>query len=162
MKLKIYTVLIMTAALLAIACGKSDADLTKAANDKLAADKIAGVTASVKDGVGTLSGEVADITVKTKAEASVKGVEGIKSVNNQLTLPPPKPAATPAGDDKMLEGTVNENLKKAGLTTVTATVADGSVTLTGTVATKEDFAKAQMAATSTNPKHVDNKVEVKK
>ena len=48
--------------------GKSDADLQKAASDKLAADKVAGVTVSVKDGVATLTGEVGDQTVKAKAE----------------------------------------------------------------------------------------------
>jgi osmotically-inducible protein OsmY len=83
-------------------------------------------------------------------------------VVNQLTLTPPKPAPLPVGDDKMLEGTVNENLKKAGLTTVTAAVTEGNVTLTGTVASTADLAKAMQAASSTNPKHIDNKVTVKK
>jgi len=95
MKLKIYAVLIMAAAALAIACGKSDADLTKAATDKLAADKVAGATVAVKDGVATLTGEVADVTVKTRAEASVKTVDGIKSVTNNITLKPLPPAPLP-------------------------------------------------------------------
>ena len=160
MKLKIFTVLMLSIAMLA-ACGKSDADLTKAATDKLAADKIVGVTAVVKDGVATLTGEVADITVKSKAEASVKSVEGIKSVTNNITLKVVA-APTPSGDDKMLEGTVNENLKKANLTGVTATVSNGEVTLNGTVANNADLAKAMQAATSTNPKKVNNNVTVKK
>ena len=161
MKLKFFTVLMMAAAVFMSACGKSDSDLTKAVNDKLTADKVTGVTASVKDGVATLSGEAADVTVKTQAEKSAKAVEGVKSVTNNITLKAVA-APTPNGDDKMLEGTVNENLKKANLTTVTATVSNGEVTLSGTVGNQADFAKSQMAATSTNPKRVINNVTVKK
>ncbi len=74
MKAKYLTVLTLAIALFASACGKSDADLTKAATDKLAADKVTGVTVKVEKGVATLTGEVADAAVKSKAEASVKTV----------------------------------------------------------------------------------------
>jgi hyperosmotically inducible protein len=161
MRIKFFTVLLVAIAMFAAACGKSDTDLTKAASDKLTADKVTGVTVVVKDGVASLSGEVADVTVKSKAEASVKGVEGIKSVTNGITLKA-VPAPTPDGNDKMLEGTVNENLKKANLTGVTATVSNGEVTLNGTVASQADLAKAMQAASSTNPKKVNNNVTVKK
>ena len=92
MTVKLLTFLALAAVLFLSACGKSDADLQKAATDKLAADKVTGVTVAVKDGVATLTGEVADVTVKSKAEASVKTVEGIKSVTNSLTT---KPLPTP-------------------------------------------------------------------
>ncbi|HTH52033.1 MAG TPA: BON domain-containing protein [Pyrinomonadaceae bacterium] len=162
MKIKFLTVLALALTMMLVACGKSDADLTKAATDKLAADKITGVTVAVKDGAATLTGEVADITVKTKAEASVKGVEGIKSVTNSITLKPLPPAPTPMGEDKMMEGTINENLKKASVTGVTVSVSNGQVTLSGEVPTKEDLAKAMQAASSTHPKGVTNNVTVKK
>src|SRR3954466_10422685 len=113
MKIKFATVLMLAGVLLLAACGKSDADLTKAANDKLAADKVTGVTVAVKDGVATLSGEVADITVKNKAEASAKSVEGVKSVVNSTTTKP-LPTPAPVAADPMLKGKVEENLKKAG------------------------------------------------
>lgn len=160
MKIKFLTVLALAAALMLAACGKSDADLTKAASDKLAADKVTGVTVAVKDGVATLTGEVADITVKTKAETSVKSVEGIKSVTNSITLKPLPPAPTPMGDDKMMEGTINENLKKANVTGVTVAVSNGEVTLTGEVA-KADLAKAMQAANAANPKKVNNQLKTK-
>jgi hyperosmotically inducible periplasmic protein len=153
MKLKIFTVLMLSIALLA-ACGKSDADLTKAATDKLAADKIVGVTAAVKDGVATLTGEVADITVKSKAEASVKSVEGVKSVTNSITLKP-LPTPEPPSPDKMIEGTINESLKKKGITGVTVTVSNGEVTLSGTV-DKAKVAEVMMAANEAKPKKVIN------
>ena len=70
MKIKIFTILALSAALFLSACGgKSDADLQKLAQDKLAADKITGVNVAVKDGIATLTGEVADIAVRGKAEA---------------------------------------------------------------------------------------------
>lgn len=132
MKVKFLTVLTLTVALMMSACGKSDADLTKAATDKLAADKVVGVTVAVKDGVATLTGEVADITVKNKAEASVKAVEGIKSVVNSCTLKP-LPVATPSAPDPALTGKITEDLKKAGCSTASVTVTNGKVTVTGEV-----------------------------
>ena len=131
MKIKFLTVASLVFVLLLGACGKKDADVQKAAQDKLAADGVAGVTVSVKDGVATLTGQVKDITVKNKAEASAK-VEGVKSVNNQITLAP-LPTPVPAPVDPMLKGKVEENLKKAGCTGATVEIANGTVTLSGTV-----------------------------
>ncbi|HEX3101390.1 MAG TPA: BON domain-containing protein [Pyrinomonadaceae bacterium] len=159
MKVKFFTVLMLAVALFMSACGKSDADLTKAATDKLTADKITGVTVAVKDGVATLTGEVADQSVKAKAEASVKTVDGIKSVTNNCTLKP-LPTPAPVSPDKMLEGTVNEALKKKNITGVTVSVADGVITLTGTVE-KAHLAEVMAAAQETKPKKVENKLTVK-
>ena len=132
MKAKFLTVLMLAIAVMAAACGKSDADLTKAVNDKLKADGVTGVTATVKDGVATLTGEVADITVKTKAETSAKAVEGVKSVTNSVTTKP-LPTATPAAADPALTGKITEDLKKAGCTGASVTVVNGKVTVTGEV-----------------------------
>lgn len=132
MKLKFLTVLTLSFSLFLMACGKSDADLQKAANDKLTAEKVSGVTATVKDGVATLTGEVENITVKTKAAAAVKSVDGIKNVtDNVSTKPLPTPEPPPA--DPMLKGNVEESLKKAGCTGVTIEVKDGVVTASGSV-----------------------------
>jgi hyperosmotically inducible protein len=163
MKAKFITAFALAVAVFLSACGgKSDADLQKAASDKLTADSVTGVSVAVKDGNATLTGEVADITVKSKAETSVKTVEGIKTVTNNITLKPLPPAPTPAGDDKMLEGTINQNLKKENLTGVKVAVSNGEVTLSGEVASTADLAKAMQAASSTNPKRVVNMITVKK
>ncbi len=154
MKLKALTILTLAVALFLSACGKSDADLQKAAMDKLAADKVVGVTVVVKDGVATLTGEVADVTVKSKAEASVKAVEGIKSVTNSITTKP-LPTPAPPSPDMMLQGTINEGLKKKGFTTVTAVVANGEVTLSGTV-DKAKLAEVMAVANEAKPKKVIN------
>ena len=161
MRVKFLTVLMLAIALFMSACGKSDADLQKAATDKLTADKVTGVTVAVKDGVATLTGEVADQSVKGKAETSVKAVEGIKSVTNNCTLKPIPPAAPPS-PDKMLEGTINEGLKKKNITGITVSVADGVVTLSGEVADKAKMAEVNAVAAETKPKKVENKLTVKK
>ena len=124
--------LALVLAVVAGACGKKDADIQKAVQDKLTADGVTGVTATVKDGVATLSGEVADITVKSKAENSAKGVDGVKSVTNNLTLKP-VPVATPAANDQALKGKIEENWKKAGCTGATGDVKDVVSTISGTV-----------------------------
>jgi hyperosmotically inducible protein len=130
MKFKFITVLSLAFVMLLSACGKSDADIQKAAQAALTAANAPGATVTVKDGVATLTGEVADITVKNKAESAVK-VDGVKSVTNNLTLKPVAPAATPP-PDQMLKGTTEESLKKAGCP-VTIDVKDGTITATGTV-----------------------------
>ena len=161
MKVKVFTVLTLACALFMMACGKSDADLQKAATDKLAADKVVGVTVAVKDGVATLTGEVADAAVKSKAEATVKGVEGIKSVTNSCTIKP-APTPPPPSPDQMIQGTVNEAIKKIGVAGVTATVTDGEIVLTGEVS-KADLVKVMQAANEAkgNAKKVTNKLTVK-
>ncbi|HRJ88207.1 MAG: BON domain-containing protein [Blastocatellia bacterium] len=159
MKIKFLTLLAVAAVAFMAACGKSDADLAKAVNDKLAADKVTGITAAVNSGVATLTGEVTDITVKNKAEASAKAVEGIKSVTNNVTVKAPPPP--PPSPDKMIEGTVNEAIKKLGITGVTVTVADGVVTLSGEVTGRENLAKVMQAANEAKPKKVENKLTVK-
>jgi len=132
MKLKVLTALVLMLAIVAGACGKKDSDIQKAVQDKLAADSVTGVNASVKDGVATLTGEVADVTVKSKAESAAKTVDGVKSVTNNITLRA-LPLATPAAPDPALTGKINENLKKAGCTGATADVVNGKVTIKGTV-----------------------------
>ena len=161
MKVKIFTIITLAVALFLIACGKSDGDLQKAASDKLAADKVAGVTVAVKDGVATLSGEVADITVKNNAEKSVKSVEGIKSVTNNCTLKPlPPPPAEPQQTDAMMKGKIEEALKKMAITGVTVAVKDGEATLSGTIP-KDRLAEATKAAMEADVKHVNNQLKTK-
>lgn len=154
MKVKVFTVLTLAVALFLSACGKSDADLLKAANDKLAADKVTGVTVAVKDGVATLTGEVADVTVKTKAATSVKAVDGIKSVTDSTTTKP-LPTPPPVSPDKMIQGLLEEKLKKAGIDGVTVAVADGEITLSGKV-DKAKFSEIMMLANESKPKKIIN------
>ena len=131
-KLSILVVFALAVAVMAAACGKKDADIQKAVQDKLTADGVTGVTATVKDGVATLTGEVKDVTVKSKAETSAKSVDGVKSVTNNISLAA-LPVATPSASDQALKGKIEENWKKAGCTGATVDVKDGVATIGGTV-----------------------------
>jgi osmotically-inducible protein OsmY len=157
MKIKFLAVFSLAMVMLLSACGKSDADLQKAVADKLAADNVTGITVAVDGGVATLSGEAADITVKNRAAASAKAVEGVKSVTDnirlrELTTPVPAPA------DPMLQGKVEENLKKAGCTGATVVVADGTVTLSGTVP-QAKFAECVKVANESGAGKLNNLLE---
>jgi hypothetical protein len=55
------------------------------------------VKVSVQDGVVTLSGEVADEETKTATVNAVKHIEGVKSINNNLTV---KAVTTPGPEKK--------------------------------------------------------------
>lgn len=156
MRVKFLTALSLAIVLMLGACGKKDGDLQKSAQDKLAADGVAGVTVAVKDGVATLSGQVKDITVKNKAEASAK-VEGVKSVVNQITLAP-LPTPVPAPADPMLKGKVETNLEKAGCKGAIATIANGTVTLTGTVP-EAKFAECVRVAQESGAGKVENQLQ---
>jgi Predicted periplasmic or secreted lipoprotein len=157
MKIKFLTVLVLALSVLAAACGKKDADIQKSAQDALTAQNVTGATVTVKDGVATLTGEVADITVKNKAETAVKGADGVKSVTNNLTLKPlPTPVPPPA--DPMLKGKVEESLKKAGCTGATVDVTGGTVTLKGTVPDAK-FAECVQAANQSGAGKVDNQLQ---
>lgn len=163
MKVKFFTILTLAVALFLSACGgKSDADLQKAATDKLAADKVAGVTVAVKDGVATLTGEVADITVKNKAGESVKAVEGIKSVSNNCTLkplpPPPAQVVETPQTDAMMKGTIEQAIKKLGINTIGVSVKDGEVTLTGSCPNNRK-AEVMKAALEADVKKVNNQLK---
>ena len=157
MKLRSLTILMLAFALMAAACGKKDADIATAVNDKLKADGVTGVTASVKDGVATLTGEVADVTVKTKAENSAKTVDGVKSVTNNVTTRP-LPAATPAANDQALTGKIDENLKKAGCTGATVSVVGGKVTVSGTVPNAK-YAECIQVIQQSGITGIDNKLQ---
>jgi hyperosmotically inducible periplasmic protein len=143
---KILTILCLALALAFAACGgKSDADLQKAAETAVKA-KAPSVTVAVKDGVVTLSGEVADAATKTAAETAAK-VEGVKSVTNNITVKP-TPTPTPATANTADKTKIEDALKKAGCATVTVDITTTPMTLKGTVpkGKKVDCVKAAQEA----------------
>ncbi|MFN0277917.1 MAG: BON domain-containing protein [Pyrinomonadaceae bacterium] len=162
MKVKILTVFTLALALFLSGCGggKSDADLQKAVSDKLTAEKVTGVIVAVKDGVATVSGEVADITVKNKVASTAKGVEGVKSVTDNTTLKALPQPAEPEQSDPSIKVKVEEGIKKLGVSGITVAVAEGEVTLTGTVP-KDRLAEVIKATMEADVKKVNNKLTVK-
>ncbi|MCU0352555.1 MAG: BON domain-containing protein [Cytophagales bacterium] len=138
-----------------------DAALTKSIQEKLQA--MPGVSVAVAEGVATLTGEVDSEAMIAQAEAAAKGVEGVKSVVNSLTVKPapvPEPAVTFSPDDS-LKTAVEENFKKYNVSGVTASVQNGEITLTGNVKRSQlqDIIKA---ANEAKPKKVNNQLNISK
>lgn len=111
-----------------------------------------GVTATVNNGAVTLTGEVADDAAKAAAETAAQGVEGVKSVTNNITVTPVEISADPA----LANNVAAEVAKYPG---VNATVTDGVVTLRGTIS-KADLPNLMSALMAMNPKNVENQLTV--
>ncbi|HMF57125.1 MAG TPA: BON domain-containing protein [Pyrinomonadaceae bacterium] len=149
------------------ACNRGPDDATLAANvkAKLAADTTlssAGINVTAQSGAVTLSGTVNSEADKSKAEQIAKGVDGVKSVTNSLTVKPPVVNATPppVSPDAKLKTDVMAALTKYGITGVNVEVANGEVTLTGDIP-RAKLQDAMKAAQESHPKKVNNKMNIK-
>jgi len=155
----------MTAITLILALGMSvasckkvnDADVQKAAQEALATDPaLDGVVVTVQEQVATLTGIVEDDTAKTAAESAVAAVENVKSVVNRIDVVPSAP------DYSELDATINAALADAlkDYKTVTATVQDGVITLTGEIK-ERDLPKLMEKLNALNPVEIVNNLSVK-
>lgn len=119
-----------------------------------------GVTVTVDKGVVTLSGEVADEATKQAAETAAKGLEkdGVKSVNNNLTVtPPPPPPPVVSADDTLTSGV---NAVLAAYKGITAEVKDGVVTLRGDIK-RADLTNLMQALNALGAKKIENQLNIK-
>ena len=134
----------------------SDADVKTAVDNAIAAN--AGpstVSTSVNDGVVTLSGEVKDEATKTAAETAARGVNGVKSVTNNLSVTPPPVVITA---DDPLKASIDNTVK--AYPGVSASIQDGIVTLTGEIK-RADLQKLMMELNTLKPKSIENKLTIK-
>ena len=140
--------------------GPSDEALTQNVQAKLKADSTlatAPITVSTANGVVTLAGEVSSDANKSRAEQIAHGVEGVKSVTNSIIV---KPAIPVIAKDDPLKTEVTANLAKYGITGITVAVANGEVTLTGTIP-RPKLQDALKAANEAHPKRVINQLTIK-
>ncbi|MGF6845200.1 hyperosmotically inducible protein [Chitinophaga sp. W3I9] len=156
--------------ILMFGCKPSDEELKEEVNEKLS--HIPGITADVKNGVVILGGEVGDEVAKSAAEDALKGVKGVKSVQDNITVktavvapPPPSPTTTtpsPAGPDPdvILKRSLDSVYAARRFTNVTVTVSDGEVILSGAVKRKNVHNMLQIAQ-KYSTKKVTNNVQVK-
>ena len=131
-----------------------DADIKMEVDKAIAANaSLSTVSTSVNEGVVTLSGEVKDESTKTAAEEAARGVNGVKSVTNNLSVTPP-PATVVITADDPLKANVDNTVK--AYPGVSASIQDGVVTLTGEIK-RADLQKLMMELNSLKPKSIDNK-----
>lgn len=136
--------------LLACKSGVKDADIQTQIQNMPA---LAHLTASVKDGVVTLTGECPDQADKEHCENAVKQIPGVKSViNNATVAPPPAPAPVEIAADDPLSKGITDALKDHP--TVKATVTDGVISVTGE-ATAANWRKIKETLDGLKPKRVD-------
>ncbi|OJU22804.1 MAG: transport-associated protein [Sphingobacteriales bacterium 41-5] len=130
----------------------SDADIKTSADAALQANAaLSGVTAEIANGVATLTGNVADDAAKAAAETAIKGVKGVTSVVNNITVAPPPVIAAESELETAVKDAIKDN------PTVTASVSpEGVITLTGEI-NKADLPKLMQKVNATHPKSVDNK-----
>ncbi|MFN5649353.1 MAG: BON domain-containing protein [Sphingobacteriales bacterium] len=146
-------------ALLFASCKPSDEKIAEAVKAKIGA-VASTVNVSVADGVATLTGEVKDDATKAAAETALQGIKGLKSVVNSLTVPPPPPPPVVINPDDVLRKGIDSVFAAKSINGVTAAVAEGVVTLTGTIK-KSELTKVMQAANELKPKKVLNQLTIK-
>lgn len=141
------------------ACAQTDPGVTTAVKAKLAADdtvKAYKIDVDTKDGVVTLGGTVDTAEAKSRAVEVARTTKGVTSVVDQLSVSPP--AVATSG--------VTEALTDTGITTAVKTklladpassglkihvdTTNGVVTLTGTVSTDDEKARAEAVTKETS------------
>lgn len=152
---RILVPLVLFISLSFISCGPKDGDITTSVDKVYTENSITGVTTSVKDGVATLSGEVENEAAKTKASELAKGVKGVKSVTNNLTIR--QAPVQISNDEPLRQGVTDATKDHPG---VTASVNDGVITLTGNIS-RDKLAKLMQTINALQPKQVLNQLTIK-
>ena len=153
--LKLIPALVLVAGLSFVGCKPKDADVKTSIENNLKANADASnVMVMVNEGVATLSGEVKDDATKMAVEATTKDTKGVKSVVNNTTVAPAFTAPVISADDPLMSAVADATKDHP---TVTATVNDGVVTLTGTIE-KSKMQGLMQTLNSLNPKKIDNQL----
>lgn len=157
---KILLAVFFSASVLFFSCKPKDSDVQAKITEKFAATpECAGASASVTDGVATLTGQVKDDACKNMAENTAKDIKGVKSVVNDLTTTPPPPPPAPAvNPDSELTKGVTDATKD--FPTVTAAVNNGEITLTGSIK-RADLQKLMQTLNTLKPKKINNQLTIK-
>lgn len=150
--LKVLPALILVATLAFTGCKPKDADI-KASVEKSLKESPAtsSVMVMVNEGVATLSGEVPDEATKAAMDAKVKAVKGVKSVQDNTTVPAPAAPVQITADDP-LQNAVRDATKD--FPEVTASVANGVISVTGEI-TAARWKTLKMALDGLQPRKVD-------
>jgi hyperosmotically inducible periplasmic protein len=131
-----------------------DADIQTAFNNKLSTDpNLAGVTATVSDGVVTLTGSCASEACRSNAEKSVKDIEGVKKVVNNISV-----AEVTINADDALRSGVNGLI--SNYDGVQASVNDGVITVRGNIS-REKWQELRPQLDALRPKRVENQLIIK-
>ena len=154
---KIFLAVFLSVSVLFFSCAPKDSEVQSKITEKFAATpELAGATATVDNGVATITGELADEAARTEAENAAKEVKGVKSVVNNTTVmaPPPPPMAPPVSDTGLEQGVMDAT---KDFPTVTATVNNGEITLTGTLE-RSKLPTLMQSLNALNPGKINNEL----
>lgn len=165
MKLKHLNALMLAGALSLsasfISCkgGNSDANIQQEVTKKLAGEAGSGITATVNNGVVTLSGTCKDEQCRDNCAAEAKDVKGVKNVVNNITVSAPQETAPVViTADAQLQEAVNNIVKE--YKDVKAEVKDGVITLRGDIE-RSKLQGLMISLNALKPKKVENQLSVK-
>lgn len=157
---KIFLAVSIAASTLFFSCKPKDSDVQAKITEKFAATpEVAGASATVADGVATLTGEVSNPNAQSQAETLAKDIKGVKSVVNNLTVTPPPPPAPPVvnPDTALMQGVTDAT---KDFPTVKASVNNGEITLTGTIK-RADLQKLMQTLNTLKPSKINNQLTIK-
>ena len=132
-----------------------DADIqTAIASETQTNPNLAGVTATVINGVVTLTGQCPDEDCRKNAEKAIKKIDGVSHITNNIIVAPAT-QVTPDSDLAEMTKKVVSNYKG-----VQAGVSNGIITLRGEIK-KEKLQQLIMDLNVLRPKRIDNQLAVK-
>lgn len=155
-----YLFLFALTSLLFVSCKPKDSDFqTKIEQSLNASPETSGVTVDVKDGTATLNGEVKDQEAREKAGRAARDVNGIKNVENHITV---TPAVVAAPVEVNSDATLTEGVKDAtkDFPTVTTNVNNGVITLTGSIK-RSDLPNLMMSLNTLHATKIENNLTIK-
>ncbi len=156
-----YLILFALTSLALFSCKPKDSDFQSKIEQSLkASPETDGVSVDVKDGTATLSGEVKDKEAKEKAYRAALDVNGIKKVENRITVASAAVEAPPVQINN--DGTLTQGVKDAtkDFPTVNANVNDGVIVLTGSIK-RSDLQNLMMSLNTLNAKKIENNLTIK-
>jgi hyperosmotically inducible protein len=128
--------------LLTVACRMRDPEIAESVRSKVSS-LAQGISVEVREGIVTLTGEVADSALRSSIEGMSKGVVGVRSVVNAIRVspPPPVPATREVVRERILAALEARGIRDVTVDVDTAMVA----TLSGFIDISKD-SLAQAAA----------------
>ena len=141
-------------------CKEKDSKIQAAVESSLKASNMPGISASVKDGVVTLTGQCENNADKSSVESMIAKVKGVKQVVNNCTVAPPPVTTAPvviSPDDALIKSVSDATKDYPG---VKADVKDGVITLTGDIK-RANLQKLIMTLNTLKPKKIEDKLTIK-
>ena len=139
---------------------QTDSEIQAAVNEKISSNsEMKGLNALVKDGVVTVTGECPDEQCRNSCADAIKGVKGVKKVENNIRIASaPAPAPVEIASDDALKNSVSTVIKN--YKGVEADVKDGVVTLRGEIQ-RANLQNLMISLNELKPKKIENQLVIK-